>query len=463
MNLKYLVISDTHLGEPSSLLSFPAGLQHLWQTLRSAFGHSAAEELDKIHVDEVILLGDIPDRTLSSTTQITVFTNAFVRMLASAAEFNKLVYIFGNHDHSLWTNYLKRLRGPDATFGVTGPEGKQLIRHDDPMDQDRYAEEMLGIFFEYPYGSFWNQIIDKRKEGTSFEFVIANPLYTGEFKNRKYAFAHGTHFRREFAIPQVLREIAAMSGLSSLLAGVNLEAGGVLEGARHIYDLERATAPMVDSIWPDCENNSATRNGEFWCLFKRVGGMFFSDRPAPESSVLVKWEDLPQHPQIAPLADDPKSAGSLERWYKYFRQPMLNELGLQTPLGGLDGITFVYGDTHKGGWHEWKDLPGVDLDTRIYNTGGWLVYDHDAHPPCHVFAVDTDGNEYMLDVSFKYQRMGTQPLLDLAAKEFKYRDGRVDLKALQYRARRWWGSCKEWVRPWNVGPLQTRTRKSGGQ
>jgi hypothetical protein len=31
--LKLLAISDTHLGEETSLLSFPRGLQQLWQTL----------------------------------------------------------------------------------------------------------------------------------------------------------------------------------------------------------------------------------------------------------------------------------------------------------------------------------------------------------------------------------------------------------------------------------------------
>lgn len=32
--LKLLAVSDTHLGEETSLLSFPRGLQHLWTTLR---------------------------------------------------------------------------------------------------------------------------------------------------------------------------------------------------------------------------------------------------------------------------------------------------------------------------------------------------------------------------------------------------------------------------------------------
>jgi len=37
MNIKFLAVSDTHLGEDCSLLSFPHGRQHLWRELQRAF------------------------------------------------------------------------------------------------------------------------------------------------------------------------------------------------------------------------------------------------------------------------------------------------------------------------------------------------------------------------------------------------------------------------------------------
>jgi len=81
VRLKILAISDTHLGEETSLLSFPHGRQHLWRTLRRQFGSD-----EKVDLEEMILLGDIPDRTLSSTSQIITHTNAFIQMLGSAAD-----------------------------------------------------------------------------------------------------------------------------------------------------------------------------------------------------------------------------------------------------------------------------------------------------------------------------------------------------------------------------------------
>ena len=74
--LTLLAISDTHLGEETSLLSFPRGLQQLWHTLardanfwRPIFPDFDSDE--RVQVEDLVLVGDIPDRTLSSTSQIS--------------------------------------------------------------------------------------------------------------------------------------------------------------------------------------------------------------------------------------------------------------------------------------------------------------------------------------------------------------------------------------------------------
>jgi len=95
MNLKFLAISDTHLGEGCSLLSFPHGRQHLWRELRRAFSE---DETLPFSVDEVVLVGDIVERTLASTSQIITHGNAFVRMLGSACRARRAVWIIGNHE-----------------------------------------------------------------------------------------------------------------------------------------------------------------------------------------------------------------------------------------------------------------------------------------------------------------------------------------------------------------------------
>lgn len=101
---------------------------------------------------------------------------------------------------------------------------------------------------------------------------------------------------------------------------------------------------------------------------------------------------------------------SIQLWQKYFRPLM--EKTLQED--GMKNLTFVYGDTHEGGWGELKED-----DIRIYNCGGWVVHNKDNHPRCHISAVDLDGNEHLLDVSFKTVAVDEKPLLQLALLLFR--------------------------------------------
>ena len=108
IDLQILAISDTHVGEDSSILTFPQGRQLLWQTLREFFGGPRENPTDtyngKFNIDELILLGDIPDTALSSRSQIITHTNALIQMLGSAANVGTGIYVPGNHEHTLWTD-----------------------------------------------------------------------------------------------------------------------------------------------------------------------------------------------------------------------------------------------------------------------------------------------------------------------------------------------------------------------
>jgi hypothetical protein len=156
--LKLLAISDTHLGEETSLLSFPRGIQHVWTTLaddpdfwRPVFPDFVPdfEGGKKVEVEELVLVGDIPDRTLSSTSQISAHTHAFAMMLGSALDIEKAVYVPGNHDHTLWTSLAEANRSSgDGSSGITNPGGELLV--EGGVCSDEAAEEILSILFAYP-------------------------------------------------------------------------------------------------------------------------------------------------------------------------------------------------------------------------------------------------------------------------------------------------------------------------
>jgi predicted MPP superfamily phosphohydrolase len=152
MRLKVLAISDTHLGEETSLLSFPQGLQHVWSTLVHEFWGNLFPEFDpdpkkdprkQVEIEELILLGDIADRTLSSTSQIYNHYHAFSQMLGSVAKIAKGVYVPGNHDHTMWTDYVSARSGGVDLHGVIAPSGDPIVEQGERCDEKGSAEDNL--------------------------------------------------------------------------------------------------------------------------------------------------------------------------------------------------------------------------------------------------------------------------------------------------------------------------------
>lgn len=444
IHLKFLVISDTHLGKETSLLSYPHGRQHLWRILRKTFSSGKNK---KVEVDEMILLGDIPDRSLSSTSQIITHTNAFIQMLGSAANIKKAVYIPGNHDHTLWTNYSNLRYGEDNSPHITGPEGELLIKQGVRCDKNGSADEILSTFFGFPYGSSWRTI---EKAKVPFDFVIANPLYVTQFNKRTYVFTHGTHFRAaDVLLAKWFRQLCRYLWIDKLCGNVRIIPGRNVNEADSVEQLEQFVTPFVDSLWPSSQGNSRTD----WFLDSLSNNTFDKKRPAPPESGLFHfhWDqhlpDIPQY-RIRHLTaesrrqktlwqklfyrlylQNPRNKpenefilGSVKCWRDFFLAPMRNYLKETRGENLLrDTITFVYGDTHAGGWGEYVDEntdEGLG-QIRIYNCGTWVVSHKEEYPTCHLFTVNGNGEECLLDVSFKDVKIGGISLLELTQKEIE--------------------------------------------
>jgi hypothetical protein len=411
--LKILAISDTHLGEDVSLLSYPQGCQHLWRELRKQFGYGL-ETQDRIDVDELILIGDIPDRALSSTAEIMTATANFIQMLGSVANVKKGVYIPGNHDHTIWTEYLKEKSGMDSTWGCTGPKGDRILKNGRQIKLDSY-KDLLAIFFGFPYGSSWLQIEAKGE----LDFVISNPLYSTQVGNRTYVFTHGSHFKKEVTDQLCIKGIKLLDGLDRFV-GIEIESGcDVTNGCDLLEELEKKVAPFIDSLWISSKNNPTSQSDRYWYLLKLLASIETSPRDLlSNESKLFSYEDLKNglaDGRIRRLSDQGSIIDkSIERWNSYFLPQMVKYLRKHNELN--NELTFVYGDTHTGGWGEiYKKVNGGSKEPiRVYNTGGWTAHHGEGHPACHIFAVDDEGKEYMLDVSFNDIKIGSDLLIELA-------------------------------------------------
>jgi len=415
MKLRFLAISDTHLGEDCSLLSFPHGRQHLWRELRRAFSEDG-DLGEPFQVDEVVLLGDILERALASTSQIITHGNAFVQMLGSACRAKRAVWVVGNHEYALWTEYLSRRLGLDPgrrpTPTITGGEGELIVEHGKRCDMNGAAEDILSIFFGYPHGAAWRAI---ERTGT-LDFAIANPVYATQFQGRTYVFTHGTHFRPDVLQPGWVKRLIDHAQLDRILGHLEIESSGDI---RHVppteglLGLERAVASFVDSLWPSAGNNPTPWTDDLWHIVTMLGGRIGRKRLAPEETRLFSREDLgyvsdQRIPRL--IRKGIPQHGAVERWRRFFLPHLLHDLASWgMPASNL---TFVFGDTHSGRWGK-MELPG-DRSVRLYNTGGWTVGNPTSHPACQVFAVNENGEEFILDVSFRDVRVGSDTLLKLA-------------------------------------------------
>lgn len=426
MRLKFLAISDTHLGEKTSLLSYTQGQRHVADAIQQHLGDG-----ERVAVDTLVLMGDIPERSHATPPVMLESTHGFVETFAGAVDFGKVVYMPGNHDHVLWTGYCKGRCGGDATYCITAPGGDRILEGGVRLSGDDGADELLSIIFEYPSGSFWRGISDR-----GVDITFANPLYAERFGDRTYVFTHGTHFRKEVVSPLWMKKIGALLTANGFLGDLEIKAEGDVREAKDLLDLERIVAPFIDGMLPPSDNNPAANLDRAGYLLAVLSARFGLKRQSPDESRLFSHEGLPEVPseRIPHHTPDGEIEDLPLRLFRdHFLPHMLSHLqghGLLT-----DHITFVFGDTHDGGWGEWETDEGIAL--RAYNTGGWVTYDLEDHPTCYLFAADEAGEEYLLDVSFKEVNLDENLLLKAVSENANDR---------RENAGRAFGDLVEWMR-----------------
>ncbi len=400
MKLKFIAISDTHLGSESSILSYAAGVEHLWESVRAQFGLSRHEHLK---VDELVLLGDILDRTTASVETAQSHMNTFLSGLADRINSRKLIYMPGNHDHTVWTKYIESISGIAKSYGVTGPNGETIVQKGCVQLN---LNKWLSANFCYPEADFWR----KMDERICTDVVVANPIYAKAFHDRTYVFAHGTHFRHEFTVPKWLLQI--IKKLFSLDASKKIDEH--LHKMQHpLEEIERILSPIIDAVWAEAKNDVGRRRTRIYHSLRKLYAQILGYRKSPNASELFKWADLKNvpHERVNRLTEEgAANSWGVSLWEKHFLPHVISFLK-QNALAHKK-LTFVYGDTHHGGWGALSPSTG---DIRLYNCGSWVTYTHDHHPPTHVFAVDHRNEEYMLDVSFKNVKIGDKMLLDAVA------------------------------------------------
>ncbi|MFX1503678.1 MAG: metallophosphoesterase [Promethearchaeota archaeon] len=409
MKLKFLAISDTHLGEDTSVLTFPQGREHLLKSLQTAFGNG-----EDLEIEELILVGDTGDTALASFSQVITHVNAFIQTLRSSFDIKKVVYVPGNHDHTLWTDYMNLRYGENSDHHITPPEGEFILKNSEVqcLENPKACNNLLTIFFEYDFGPAWIKIQNDKAQGKFFDFVIANPVYAIEEFNRTYVFTHGTHFKSIVTTSKLVKQAVDFLQLDQLIAGIEIDSNCDVRDASNLKELEKEIAGFVDSVWISAKNNPESKSDQLWYLYTVLTSPFEHHRSISDEN---KRNDYPEFiaDRINKLDRNNKSIKLiLEHFFGHLKN-YLNENDMRT-----DYLTIIYGDTHEGGFGQIEEN-GSDI--RIYNCGSWVVHHEDDHPPCHVFAVKEGGQEYLLDISFNKVNILGVPIIKLAAADFENR------------------------------------------
>lgn len=415
MSIPLIALSDTHLGEPTSLLEFAEGRTRLSEALRKL----VSDHSDDGTVDEVVLIGDIPDRTLASHAQIQKSTRALIELLTSSLKPKRIVYVPGNHDHTLWSRMV------DASGSLAHPQTRCT-------DADGWLLLKAGTYPIDDMDSPGAGSAEGRKQLLSlfvdpqarcpFDFVVANPVYVRTYAERpgSYVFAHGTHFRADVAAPKGLLDLLTKTLIDEILVQHPVQSvAAELIKQPTLSALEAAVTPFVDTLWPSAEAAENSKADRLWYILCVLSRKFLHKRILTEHGDAACYlKDATQHKKRISQLDPDR--GSLKRFRKVFL-PQLRRFLADSQIPS-DPMTFVYGDTHEGGWAQIQSE-----NITAYNTGAWVVHGKQHHPPCHIFVIPPRGDEFLFDVSFEKEFLPSgESLLAHAEKDVEARKARAE-------------------------------------
>lgn len=384
-DIRYVCLSDMHLGEEDSLLTnvFPGSdrvdplyaspvLQELVYCLRDLIFHND----DRSRKPTLILLGDILELALANDNQAAM---VFERFLDFAMEpdfelFGDIIYVPGNHDHHLWESaretqyvlhYLSQTKPGDALdipWHTTN-----IFMEDDP----------------YPVPSFFlNGLLHRYDHLKDYNITTVYPNF-GLMRDHRCVIFHHGHFIE--SIYQL------MTSLKNLIFP-KLE-----KRYRKVWDLEAENFAWIDFFW-----STLGRSGEvgqdveiiyekmqseaqfrelIHTLAQSLGQKYditglgdWLDSTVTEliiSGLVDKVVQTERTQTDRPLSQDAEQGLSY-----YLNFPLQRQIAEECENRHWyfpREVTFVFGHTHK----PFEELRNFDAylgdGVPIYNTGGWVV------------------------------------------------------------------------------------------
>ncbi|MEI6045901.1 MAG: metallophosphoesterase [Chloroflexota bacterium] len=384
-DIRYVCISDMHLGVHSSLLTNLATgspesdvtqpspvLRQLVACLKELISKNEGAEKPTL-----ILNGDILELALCGDNEAAMAFERFIELIMPDNEeplFKRVIYLPGNHDHHLWetaretqyvANYLSKHK-PGENLDRPWHTTKMFVEND-PNEVESY---------------FLTRLIQRYEHLKEQKIVTVYPNFglLSEDGNRCVIFTHGQFSESIYLMMSNLHlMVFPESQMPTTVWGVEAEnfawidffwstlgrSAEVGSDVGLIYDKlqdEKQLKKLLSALAHSIVNKNSLLSGVKAEALKLLLEM-----------TIGKVAQHERHVTATPLSDNAK-----EGFFHYVEGPLREHLLTERQTMPTE-VTLVFGHTHKP-FEEVMTFKGYPPHTKVYNTGGWVVDTQQTQP-----------------------------------------------------------------------------------
>ena len=386
-NIRYVCMSDMHLGEEDSLLTnLETASTKTDPTSPSPVMQWLANRLrDLIYANEnkkkptLILCGDILEMALTTTNEAAMVFERFIELIMPKGNelFEEIIYMPGNHDHHLWesareTQYVNHITGEEFN-----PEDKLPIPwHTTKMYTDRVPSYFL------------SRLVQRHPHLKDLSITVAYPNFGlfNEDGSKSVVFHHG-HY------------IESLYHLMSKLRGFIIPNR---KKAEDVWDIEAENFAWIDFFWSTMGRSGEVGQDVELIYEKMHDKEEFKKFLYPAADKLAKKYDLPgwgdrmeakilkwgidtavdkfmsrERGQTDKHLSDEALKGLKAYMSGPFKKQILSERDKEENMPS--SVTLVFGHTHKP-FQDIMNFEGYEKWVKVYNTGGWVVSSLEPQP-----------------------------------------------------------------------------------
>ena len=382
-DIRYVCLSDLHLGEEDSLLTkLKLGSSDVdWEEpspvmvqLVACLKYLISKNEDQEKKPTLILNGDILELALTTTNVAAMVFERFMELIMpSAGElFERVIYVPGNHDHHIWeiareTQYVHYIRKPTTSPCLEIPwHTTNMFVEDDVKRVPSY---------------FLTNLVKRSSQLADFPITTAYPNFglLGEDGQKGVIFHHGHFIDPLYQLMSCARKLIFRNR----------------KMPEDIWDIEAENFAWIDFFWSTL-GRSGKVGGDIEVIYEKMQDKeqlkkllhTFAHRLAEKYDVpflrskmggkALKWciskgvdrkyKGMERSRTDALLSKDAKKGLKA-----YMNVPLMKQIRNERNQNMPADIAFVFGHTHKPFQKDRDDFEQYPGWVSVYNTGGWVV------------------------------------------------------------------------------------------